>query len=183
MAANEDFERVIGHISILFASWDFFVSMIITSLATARDDVRNLDNSTLARKLRYLSELDPDDVRKRDLLQRIQSSLPGAFELSRQRPGFLRDMWAFRPEKVSRGLIERIVFEVEVRPDGDRLGFQTHDCSLAQLRDLAGQIRQQHDRFLGFATELQANLQSALRSTGQPNRSGDPAGKRVAPFA
>src|SRR5689334_24977581 len=107
MAANEDFERLIGHISILFASWDFFVSMTIVSLSGPKDEIRNLDNATLARKLRYLSELDPNDVIKRELLQRIQSSLPGAFEISRQRPGFLRDMWAFRPEKVSRGVIER----------------------------------------------------------------------------
>jgi len=180
MAANEDFERLIGHISILFASWDFFVSMIITSLSGPKDEIRNLDNATLARKLRYLSELDPNDVIKRELLQRIQSSLPGAFEISRQRPGFLRDMWAFRPEKVSRGVIERIALEVEVRPEGDLLGFQTNDYSLTQLRELAGKIRQQHDRFLGYASELKGNLGTPLRSSEQPNSAGDHTGTRAA---
>lgn len=182
MATNEDFERVIGHISILFASWDFFVSIIITNMSAPRDEVRNLDNATLARKLRHLSELDPNDVLKRDLLQRIQSSLPSAFEISRQRPAFLRDMWAFRHEKVSRGLIERIVLEVELRPEGDRLRFQTYDYSLAQLRELAGKLRQQHDRFLGFASELQRNLQAALRSR-QSNGSGEYTRARAAPPA
>jgi len=173
MATNEDFERVIGHISILFASWDFFVSMAITSLVAPGEYVRNLDNSTLARKLRYLSELDPDEVVNRDLLKRIQSNLGSAFEISRQRPGFLRDMWAFRPEKVARGLIERIAMEVELRPDGDRLGLQTQDYSLEQLRELAVNIRQQHDRFLGFVSELQGNLQASPKSPGRSNGSGD----------
>ena len=164
MATHEEFERVIGHISILFASWDFFVAMTITSLVAPEAEVRNLDDSTLARKLRYLSELGPDEVMNRSVLQRIQTDLPSAFEISRQRANFLRDMWAFRPEKISRGLIERIALEVELRPEGDRLGFQTQDYSLSQLRDLAGKIRHQHDRFLGFVTELQGNLQGVLRS-------------------
>src|SRR5579871_2174889 len=164
MATNEDFERIIGHISILFASWDFFVAMTITSLVAPEAEVGNLDDSTLARKLRYLSELDPDEVVNRSVLQRIRSALPSAFEISRQRTNFLRDMWAFRPEKISRGLIERIALEVELRPDGDRLGFQTQDYSLAQLHELVKKIRQQHDLFLGFVTELQGNLQTALKS-------------------
>jgi hypothetical protein len=54
--------------------------------------------------------------------------------------------------------------EVELRHDGDRLGFQTKDYSLEQLRELAGKIRQQHDLFLGFVSELQGGLQAALRS-------------------
>ncbi len=164
MTTNEDFERVIGHISILFGSWDLFVAMTIASLVAPGIEVRNLDDATLARKLRYLHELDPDDVVNPRLLQQIRSHLPGAFEVSRQRANFLRDMWAFRPEKISRGLIERIALEVELRPDGDRLGFQTQDYSLAQLRELAAKIRQQHDLFLGFVTELQGGLQAALRS-------------------
>jgi hypothetical protein len=173
MATNEDFERIIGHISILFASWDFFVSMTITSLVAPGEYVRNLDNSTLARKLRYLSELDPDEVLNRDLLKRIQASLTSAFEISRQRPGFLRDMWAFRPEKVGRGLVERIAMEVELRPDGDRLAMQTLDYSLEQLRELAGNIRQQHDRFLGFVSELQGNFQASLKPRGRSNGPAD----------
>jgi hypothetical protein len=164
MATNEDFERVIGHISILFGSWDFFVAMTIASLVADGAEVRNLDDETLSRKLRYLNELDPEEVVNRRLLQRIRSHLPGAFEISRQRTNFLRDMWAFRPEKISRGFIERIAMEVELRHDGDRLGFQTQDYSLEQLRELAGKIRQQHDLFLGFVSELQGGLQSALRS-------------------
>ena len=164
MATNEDFERVIGHISILFASWDFFVAMTIASLVVPSADVRNLDDATLARKLRYLSELEPDEVVNRHLLRRIQADLPGAFEVSRQRTSFLRDMWAFRPEKISRGLIERIALEVELRHEGDRLGFQTQDYSLAQLREVAGKIRREHDLFLGYVSELQGSLQAALRS-------------------
>ena len=164
MTTNEDFERVIGHISILFASWDFFVAMTITSLVSPAADVRNLDDSTLSRKLRYLNELEADEVVSPDLLHRIQSDLPSAFEVSRQRTSFLRDMWAFRPEKISRGLIERIALEVEFRREGDRVGFQTQDHSLAQLRELAAKIRQQHDLFLGFVSELQGDLQAAFRS-------------------
>ena len=164
MATSEDFERVIGHISILYASWDFFVAMTIASLVAPGTEVRNLDDATLARKLRYLSELDPDEVVNRHLLRRIQADLPGAFEISRHRTSFLRDMWAFRAEKISRGLIERIALEVELRHEGDRLGFQTQDYSLAQLRELAGKIRRQHDQFLGYVSELQGSFQAALRS-------------------
>lgn len=164
MTTNEDFERVIGHISILFGSWDLFVAMTIASLVAPGAEVRNLDDATLARKLRFINELDPEDVVNPRLLQQIRSHLPSAFEVSRQRTNFLRDMWAFRPEKISRGFIERIALEVELRPEGDRLGFQTQDYSLVQLRELAGKIRQQHDLFLGFVSELQGGLQAALRS-------------------
>lgn len=164
MTTNEDFERVIGHISILFATWDFFVAMTIASLVAPGVEVGNLDDATLARKLRYLSELDPEEVVNPRLLHRIQSGLQSAFDVSRQRTGFLRDMWAFRPEKISRGLVERIALEVELRHEGDRLGFQTQDYSLAQLHELVKKIRQQHDLFLTYVSELQGSLQAALRS-------------------
>jgi hypothetical protein len=164
MATNEDFEHLIGHISILFASWDFFVAVTIARLVSPEIDVRNLDDATLSRKLRYLNELAPDEVVKPQLLQRIQSDLPSAFEVSRERTGFVRGMWAFRPEKISHGRIERIELELALRPERDRIGFQTQDYSLAQLRELAGKLRQQHDLFMGFVSELQGNLQAALRS-------------------
>ena len=166
MPTNEDFEKAIGHISIVFATWDFFVAMIIIGILRPGTDTRDLDDWTLAQKLRFLKALKPDQVVYGWLLERIQSAIPGAIEVSRQRTRLLRDMWAFRPEKVSRGYVERIALEIEGTPEGRKFGFQTESYSLTQLHDLAGRVRQQHDLFLGFLSALPGlDLQSVLKSS------------------
>ena len=166
MATNEDFERVIGHISIVFATWDFFVAMTIVGILRPGIDTRDLDDWTLAQKLRYLKGLNSNQVVYRQLLERIQSAIPGAIDVSRQRTRLLRDMWAFRPAQVSRGYIERIALEIAGTPEGRKFGFQTETYSLAQLHDLAGKVRQQHDLFLGFLSVLPGfDLKAVLKSS------------------
>lgn len=166
MTTREDFERVIGHISIVFSTWDFFVAMIITGMNPPGTTSPALDDWTLIQKLRHLKGLDLNQVVYRRLLERIQSAAPRAIEVSRQRTRFLRDLWAFPPEKVSRGSIERIGLEIEGRPEGGKLSFQTETYSLSQLYDLASKVRQQHDLFLGFLSEMPCfDLKAALASS------------------
>lgn len=166
MAKNEDFERAIGHISIVFAAWDFFVAMIIVAILRPGIDSRDLDDWTLAQKLRYLKGLNPEQVVYRDVLERIQSAIPRAVEVCRQRTRFLRDMWAFRPEELRRDCVEKIALEIEGTPEGRKFSFRTETYSLAQLHELAGKVRRQHDIFLGFLSELPGvDLKAALQSS------------------
>src|SRR5690242_5786908 len=118
MAINDDFFRVFGRISIFFATWDFFVTVLIGEVL--RNDVvlPKLDNWTLGRKLRYFEKLEGQHVSNPSLLKQIRDLLPLAFEVSEKRNRFIHDQWVFWPAMIARGDIERVSLTIPARPEG-----------------------------------------------------------------
>jgi len=105
---NEDFEKVLGKISIFFATLDFLSSRLIVELDI--QDVEKLfkSNATLNQKFGLLNKLTETQVKQRETFKKLKEILPKAIDLSEQRNRFIHDQWVFNPNNISEGKIERI---------------------------------------------------------------------------
>jgi hypothetical protein len=147
MPTNEDFFQVFGHISIFFATWDFFVSTIITRVAGPDCKLSNLYGATLGRKLQYLKSLKPEQSLNGPVLRQIQSALPMAIEISNQRNRFIHDQWVFNPDKIKHGLIDRLTLKSCEVAGSITFSSDTETHSLVDLYEFLGKIGEQQKVF------------------------------------
>ena len=105
MYRNEDFLRIIGHISFFFATLDFFVSEVMI-LLTGR--VPFCDTATLGQKFDLLFKLKAGDVTNAGILLDLQVELPRAQAVAKERNRYIHDQWIFDPQLVAAGRIRRL---------------------------------------------------------------------------
>ena len=105
MYRNEDFLRIIGHISVFFATLDFFVSEVMI-LLTGR--VPFSDTATLGQKFDLLSKLKASDVTSAGVLLDLQVELPRAQAVAKERNRYIHDQWIFDSQLVAAGRIRRL---------------------------------------------------------------------------
>lgn len=156
MPSNEDFFQVFGHISIFFATWDFFVTAIIIRIVHAHYKLPDLSGLTLGQKLRYLEGLKPEQSLNASVLARIQSALPQAIEMSKQRNRFIHDQWVFSPDNIKKGCIDRIPLKVVAGAGHRTFSLEAETYSLSHLYEFLGKIGDQQKAFHEFLNELSA---------------------------
>ena len=114
MYRKEDFFQAIGHISVLFATLDLFVTLAFLHLVgvwkTSLPAPFN-DYTTLGQKLRLLENLKPNEVVNPGLLATLQSQLPWIIDIAKERNRYIHDMWIFKPDLISQGRIQRARLE------------------------------------------------------------------------
>lgn len=122
MYTNDDFFRVIGRISVTFATWDIFVSDVIVRLRPGKPPLFN-ETDTRGRKLRLLERLKPEDVCDSHLLAGLVVHLPEATSIADERNRYIHDQWLFDKDLIARGRIRRyrFVFEAEIRAESKEL--------------------------------------------------------------
>jgi hypothetical protein len=155
VVTNEDFFQIFGHISVFFATWDFFVTAIITRLVRPQlIKLRRLEGSTLGQKLHYLQGISEEETVSPDVCRRLQAALPTALEIAELRNRFIHDLWKLAPEDVDHGAIERLTLKLGQEECGVTFAFATERYSLEQLYEFLNQIGEQQRVFSGFLTEL-----------------------------
>lgn len=153
MATNADFFQVFGHITIFYATWDLFTTILIARLVKPEYDVPD-QNSTLGAKLHFLEMLKKDRVVNADLLAKIQAELPESQEVSRQRNRFIHDQWVFEPEAVAQGRIKRRALRIE-KGWGVRLtALDPIEFHISQLYSFLRVIGEQQKKFANYMSEL-----------------------------
>lgn len=108
MYKNEDFFQIIGHISIFFATLDFFVSVLLTDIVKETCTETPKLNDTLGKKLRFLKSLAEKDVNNIVCLMELKKNIDEAIEISDERNRYIHDQWIFDEKKIKQGYIRRI---------------------------------------------------------------------------
>src|SRR5271169_6971775 len=104
MYRNEDFFRIIGHISVFFATVDFFVSEVMIRLtALPGASVPFSDTATLGQKFERLGKLTSGDVTNPEVLSALHVELPRARAVAKERKRYIHDQWVFEPQLVASG--------------------------------------------------------------------------------
>jgi len=120
--SNESFFEAIGRISVMFATWDLFVSDLIVQLRPGKPPLFQ-KNDTLGRKLRLLEELKAAEVKDPETLKSLAPHFVKAKNVAEERNRYIHDQWLFDGNLVLQGRIRRfrLEFEPEVRADWKEL--------------------------------------------------------------
>lgn len=106
---NEDFFQIIGKISVVFATLDFFASQLLFRLMSAEgyDNLKINDTTTLGQKFKKLSEIKDEDVDYSLALVGLRKILPEAVAVAEERNRYIHDQWIFIESEISSGKIHR----------------------------------------------------------------------------
>jgi hypothetical protein len=105
--SNQDFFQEIGHISVFFATLDFFVSILIDQITINPQAISLAGTSTLAQKFRFLSKLNSEEVRDIVKLNEVKKYLSRAKMAAQERNRYIHDQWVFAPDLIPQGRIRR----------------------------------------------------------------------------
>jgi len=154
--SDNDFFRVIGNISVYFATLDFFVSELIMRLIPITPNAIQQtppfnERSTLGQKLRILQKMTHDDVVKPEILPQIHYVLPDAIEVSEERNRYIHDQWIFAPASISKGEIGRLKITIQKNwfPS-----FESSNHTIAELHEFLGKIDRLQKTFAEFVHAL-----------------------------
>jgi hypothetical protein len=138
---NESFFEVIGHISVLFSTWDVLTSLLIIRLVKRRSRLPDLDRKTLGQKLQLLMDLTPNDVVDAAVLDQVLLAVPEALPVAEKRNRFIHDQWMFSPETVLIGEIVLLSVEVVMGSAGRTFNMvptKFHITDLGEFLDTVG---------------------------------------------
>jgi hypothetical protein len=109
MYSDDDFFRILGHISVFFATLDLFASEVILRLTgwTSGTALPFGETATLGHKLTLLGEMRPEHVANSAVLLDLQRELPRAQTAARERNRYIHDQWIFDPTLIPQGRIRR----------------------------------------------------------------------------
>ena len=111
MHKNEDFFKVFGHISVFFATLDFFVTYFIMQLVNGKllnlekKQIDSLSDRTLGQKFQFLKKIKEGDVKDGKVWSGLQKFLDDAIKLSEKRNRFIHDQWVFDNNAIKKGEI------------------------------------------------------------------------------
>lgn len=116
---------VVGWITILFSTIDYYISEIILRLINDPDPNRLpfTDKTTLGRKLCFIEKLRPEQVTNIEALSAIQALLPEAMKISEERNRYIHDQWILKEALLKENKICRI--RLRVTPDHKICGEET----------------------------------------------------------
>jgi hypothetical protein len=147
---NEDCFRVFGHICVFFATLDFFVSIVVMRVVRLGTKLPDLSSATLGQKLRFLSDLKPENTVNEAVLAQIQDALPEAIEVGKTRNRFIHDLWKFAPEAVEDGFIERSSLAFNESAFARTIDISSERYSLNDLYGFLEQVGEQQKFFASF---------------------------------
>lgn len=106
----DDYFKLLGKISVLFATLDFAVTEVILKIAKSETGSFKLpaENSTLGKKLRFLKESSFSSALGLTAMEHLSGFLPAAIEVADERNRYIHDQWIFNQDFISKGKIERI---------------------------------------------------------------------------
>jgi hypothetical protein len=108
---QEGIFKIIGHITIFYATLDFFVTRFIFESVTEEYKSKNkpmTDFITLGQKLDLISNLQDIDVKSADALKQAKLSMDEAKAVAKERNRFIHDLWKFDPRDLENGQITRM---------------------------------------------------------------------------
>jgi hypothetical protein len=151
---NDDFFRVIGHISVFFATWDLFTTLLLMRLMKPERPLPSMERRTLGQKLKLLEGLKPDHVVDPGLLDRIHADLPAAYPVSEERNRYIHGQWLFAPELIATGQIRLLSIRVEERRGDRGLTLPWIQYRIGDLHNFLNVLGQQQKIFGDFVAEL-----------------------------
>lgn len=107
---DADFFRILGRISVFFATWDILTTALALRLIDASKVAKKRalnDRLTLTQKLERLSNLKEPEVFDVQVLNDMKKILPGAISVARLRNRYTHDQWKFDPGTVPHGTVFR----------------------------------------------------------------------------
>jgi hypothetical protein len=109
MHTKDEFFRAIGFISVLFATLDLIISLVILRLqGWAKGHATPFsDRTTLGQKLTILGKLTSEQVTDPDALLSLQQHLPRAQAIAEERNRYIHDQWIFEAKLIAQGKIKR----------------------------------------------------------------------------
>lgn len=122
---NDDFFRVIGRISVTFATWDLFLSDILVRLRPGKP-LCFKETDTLGRKLQRLEALKRKEVCDPHLLDELVAHLPKAKSIAHERNRYIHDLWVFDEDLIASGRIRRgvLTFKPDIHIERKELTIQ-----------------------------------------------------------
>jgi hypothetical protein len=107
---NEEFFQIIGRVSIVFATMDFFATQIIFRLTSAEEyeSLKIGDNTTLGTKLYKMNKINAIDNTYPSVINELRKILPKAIAISKERNRYMHDLWIFKESDICNGEICRV---------------------------------------------------------------------------
>jgi hypothetical protein len=155
--SNEDFLQVFGHISVFFATLDFWVTLTIIQLVDKSKinlSSKITDKTTLQQKFRLIEKLKPEDVIDPISLSDLQKLLSQALVIGEKRNRFIHAQWIFDANNIAAGKISRL--ELQGIGSGT-IGFKTiEDTTLDDLHTFLNEIGEMQQQIGSISSRLPA---------------------------
>ena len=162
MYSQDDYFKLLGKISVLFATLDFFVTEVI--LKIEKNEVDDFDlprkNATLGNKLRFLQDLKISSEFGLKTIRSLSYIFPEAIAISDERNRYIHDIWIFEENSISNGVIDR----VRLTSSGLK---ERSSLSIDEIKEFEIKVKSiQHP----FVSVLNATSLSSLRQSPEPKR-------------
>ncbi|MCL4840478.1 MAG: hypothetical protein KJZ79_01475 [Bryobacteraceae bacterium] len=153
---SEDFFMVLGHISVLFATWDLFATLLLLRLMSSPSSATRLSDATLGRKISILGALGPEEVVDPSLLGEVHQFLSTARETAEMRNRFIHDQWLFDAVNVEKGIITRHSLRTGLGVDGRGVLLEPAAPShISEFDELVGKLGECQKVFFGWVKQLE----------------------------
>ena len=110
MYTEDDYFKLLGRISVLFATLDLLVTELI--LKIAKNESAKLDlpseTATLGTKLRFLEKAPVSTKFAMNVVNSVNSILHDAIKIADERNRYIHDQWIFDPASICEGRIDRV---------------------------------------------------------------------------
>jgi len=110
MFSEDDYFRLLGRISVKFATLDLMVTELMLKLIQREEDNfdRPWEQATLGKKLKYLQDTQFTSEYGVKIKILLSDILEKAIEIAKERNRYIHDQWIFDPNSITNGLIDRI---------------------------------------------------------------------------
>ena len=155
MFTNESVFQLVGHITILFATWDCFVSLLIVRLLKRGVALpKDFEGWTLTAKLRFLEELAERKVIDVGVLAAVKAVIPDAIKVAKRRNRFIHQLWELAPDSLATGEVRLLAMKVVMTSAGRTVNFDEERVKLLELKSFFDSLGQQQVRFATLLEKL-----------------------------
>ena len=138
---KEDFFQILGNISRVFATLDFFMTMLICRLLDAKEIKRNKIKSTttLGGKTRIMKKLKSADVNYPKVLKKIQKIIPEIEKINKKRNRYEHDQWVFS-KSIESGKIKRIEIKIKDQLNANVFDIKETTLDISSLKKIIKEV-------------------------------------------
>ena len=164
MHKNEDFFKVFGHISVFFATLDFFVTYFIMQLVNGKllnlekKQIDSLSDRTLGQKFQFLKKIKEGDVKDGKVWSGLQKFLDDAIKLSEKRNRFIHDQWVFDNNAIKKGEIalHKLILCEVISGKQNSVGVKTQkeNYTIDQLYSFLSEVGAMQGRFAELSKSI-----------------------------
>lgn len=150
-----DIYKMIGEISVKFATLDFFTILVIDNLGRGKGGPP--PNKALGEKFGYLRDVLPANTTNATVLMELRQTIEEAIAVAKLRNRFLHDLLIFNSSLLVSDKVGRVQASVALDNDGNRRGVawkRKDDVTVPELQDLISRIHKLQEIYNKAARDL-----------------------------